>query len=154
MKVDDILTKQLVTTNPAESKEKSASGNKGFKELLDDEVGLQATAKGTSTSNATPVTLQTASLFPIVSLQEQNSNAATSITSICQDLDQLLEGLENSDPNLKALENAIASLSSKATDLNELAEELREDSNLKKLSDELNVLSYVESIKWKRGDYL
>ena len=154
MKVDDILTKQLVTTNLTESKEKSTSGNKGFKELLDDEVGLHATSKGTSTGNPTPVTLQTASLFPIVSLQEQNSNTATSITNICQDLDQLLEGLESSDPNLRALENAISSLSSKASDLKGLAEELPEDSNLKTLSDELNVLSYVESIKWKRGDYL
>ena len=154
MKVDDILTKQLVTTNLTESKEKSTSGNKGFKELLDDEVGLQATAKGTSTSNATPVTLQTASLFPIVSLQEQNTNAATSITSICQDLDQLLGGLENSHSNHRAMENAIASLSSKASDLKELAEKLPEDASLKELSDELNVLSYVESIKWKRGDYL
>jgi hypothetical protein len=38
--------------------------------------------------------------------------------------------------------------------MGESLKELPEEHPLRRIADELNILTYVESVKWRRGDYI
>jgi len=80
---------------------------------------------------------------------------AETALSVGRNLDRLareLEGPGSSDP--KRTEALLESLRSEAERLREDTRSLPEGHPLRRISDELSVTAYVESVKWNRGDYL
>jgi hypothetical protein len=69
-------------------------------------------------------------------------------------LEKLQLALENPQEGLKTVAASIDDLSASAEKLQERATSLSADDPLRQMADELSVLVHVESIKYRRGDYL
>lgn len=158
MKVHDISVKDLIPDSEVESKKKSPASPDAFKSCLDGELNLQTNQttveeSGMATTGITD-SLTTPLLFGIGGSEDFLSETTEPLDKMGQKLDSLLETLESRNVGLKNLQDVISSLSSEAEDLRAHAQGLTEDNPLRAASEELSVLAYVESVKWKRGDYI
>ncbi|HOV85471.1 MAG TPA: hypothetical protein PLM79_03855 [Syntrophobacteraceae bacterium] len=156
---------KILETQRNESMEKTREASRpsrpgpsgAFQELLNTEVG-----DGPRTTDPSPpgVSLTGLDSLNAMSLLTPISGTcpkdpAEIALSVGRNLDRLareLEGPGSSEP--KRTEALIESLRSEAERLREETRSLPEDHPLRKISDELSVTAYVESIKWNRGDYL
>ena len=159
MKINEISTKDYVRSNEPESGDKTSVKSDKFKNFLVGELEVQSTRSvidsgGQSNTGEVAEALPTALLFGIDEPQNNLAETGSAVEQLRSGLDNILQVLERQNAPLKTLENTITSLSKEAENLTACVGELGDDSALKGLSDELNVLAYVESMKWKRGDYI
>ena len=148
----------LQQLNAATTKPRAQESDQGFAKLL----GASQTS-----SNPTPPTGSTASASALL-----NSNPMGMIMSVQSSMEQLpgkvgqqMESTLNSmekyasalaDPNknLKNIESLVQDMEKAATQLTGLSKELPDNSPLKGISTDTAVLATVESMKFKRGDYI
>lgn len=69
-------------------------------------------------------------------------------------LDHLCGHGAEAHPDLKAVAQALTELGQTADAISRQAQSLAEGHPLRRLAEEARVLAYVESVKWRRGDYL
>ncbi len=69
-------------------------------------------------------------------------------------LGRIADAVKDQSQDMKKLGGVIDSLSKEADELKQTVSVLPKSHGLRQIADELGVLAFVESIKWKRGDYL
>jgi hypothetical protein len=69
-------------------------------------------------------------------------------------LDGIAASLEKGTPDLRRIEQIISELGAEARRLEERTAALPGAHPLRTVSNELNVLAFVEEVKWRRGDYV
>jgi hypothetical protein len=159
MKINEASINEYIRRNELESKEKPSVKSDNFRNLLVDELDSQASSATVDSSGESVVvelaeTLPTVLLLGIEESQNVLSEAGSAVSQLNSGLDSILRKLDQQDISLNTLESVVSSLSAEAENLSAYAGEIADQSALKGLSDELNVLAYVESVKWQRGDYI
>jgi hypothetical protein len=157
MKINDILTQEIALRSRAESAEKKTQ-LESFKNLLEGELDLSLQAfkeHGRSPVFDNPAETMPIQLFLGADASDNDSaQAVTALDNAGEGLDKILQGLQAHNLPLASVEEAISSLSREAEQLQAIVKGLPQNDALKELGEEMKVLAYVESIKWKRGDYI
>jgi len=84
-----------------------------------------------------------------------SSDLSETLGAVVENLDRLARELESPCAiRPKRAEALLQSLSTEADRLGEETRSLPEGHPLRRISDELRIMAYVESVKWNRGDYL
>jgi hypothetical protein len=85
---------------------------------------------------------------------EEYRRAELAVEGTINQLEKLQLALEDPKEGLETVAASIGDLSASAGALQERATVLPADHPLRQMADELSVLAHVESIKYRRGDYL
>jgi len=96
-------------------------------------------------------------LVPFSNLEVSTEGLSASVEAIdhlIESLHRLQQGLESPVVTPRELEGQLEALAQEAEGLRGRFEDLPQDHELRLLAEEIQVLTYVESIKWRRGDYL
>jgi hypothetical protein len=140
-------------------KAKPAEGSPGeFSRLLAEESGKTGEAIGGVGSGMEPVALPSAGSFLPAGLGKDFSGGYLKVDRDLEGcinrLEKLQLALQNPKGDLKSIEAAINDLNVSAVGLQESVADLPEKHLLRRMADELSILAHVESIKYRRGDYL
>jgi hypothetical protein len=129
-----------------------------FKDLLDQEVaGAQLHA------SCAPLQIETAgvgavSFSPTLNSYSIGEVGASAEVPEVEHLEHVMDGvstrLESGWASLAEVEGVIKSLQAEAEKLTALTAGISSEHPLAQLGQDLSVLSYVESIKWQRGDFV
>jgi|WetSurMetagenome_2_1015567.scaffolds.fasta_scaffold65444_3 hypothetical protein len=158
MKIDDIGGKQRLETPKETTRQVRAENKKAFESLLEREIGADSGASETMTD---PSRVQgmlemqnilASSVHPGLSaIGEGNLDWIKATETRLSGIQASLDAAKG-DP--RKLEHIIQSLPKNAESLKSQLGDLSEGHPLKSVADEFEILAYVESIKWNRGDYL
>jgi hypothetical protein len=158
MKVDEILKQQAVQETQQATGRQGAGSNEDFALLLQNEI----TGAGTSAVSESSVSGvdNLSSAFGI--LQSSISNltqspelqqAVTAVDGAVAQLGSLSDALQQ-DKSPKEIDALIEQIQEQAAGLDEKLGGLPSDHQLRDLAEEFKVTAYMESVKWKRGDYV
>jgi hypothetical protein len=78
----------------------------------------------------------------------------SAIQTTLDSLGQVEQFLHDARVTPKTVDDAVHRLTAQAAELRHATETMPADHPLHQIADEVSVLATVESIKWKRGDYL
>lgn len=166
MKIDGVFDRQAVEesgkSRAAQSAGQtkgtnSASGDDPFATLLQSEVGSAGETGDPDSAVYGPAGLtgpwSTQSIVQAAGQTSPTSRAISSLSSIFDGLDSLQNGLQaNKSP--KEINSLIEQINQQAAGLDDKVSGLPANSQLRDLAEETKVTAYMESMKWKRGDYL
>ncbi|MHC1745241.1 MAG: hypothetical protein AB9873_19740 [Syntrophobacteraceae bacterium] len=159
MKIDDISGKpRLDPLREASRQGRTGEAKDAFEMILKQEIG--AAGKASDTSEVSPELHGISGMTSLLA-----SNFSSSIPSLdCGDsgllastetlLSRIESDLDAAGDKPRKLESIIQSLSMEADSLKSDLGNLPEGHPLKAVAAELDILAYVESVKWNRGDYL
>ena len=136
MKIEDLL---LLPMNPAPSPGNGSSKDK-FAECLQEAISSRQQQEGIQALGG-PAPVTGVELEPTV-------DAVLSRLEIFQ------EGLARPDLNLKSLDSLVQALEKDSKHLDSLARSLSADNPLRQIVEETAALTWTESSKFKRGDYI
>ncbi|MHC1726653.1 MAG: hypothetical protein AB9866_11675 [Syntrophobacteraceae bacterium] len=152
MRIDDILKQQGVQQE-TDLKTRKGDRNEGaFEKLLESEMSGVGSNVG-----ADPV-LGPGGLNAVWGIESMTAGSELSqpisaLENTLSSIDLLGEALQgNKSP--KEIDTIIARINSSAAELDEKLSGLPADHPLKDMAEEVKVAAYIESVKWKRGDYL
>ncbi len=152
MKIDDLIRQQAIQGTTEAKKQDAAKSGEDFAALLQSEItGSQLGAEASPISG-------TGSISSILSIDpmsenEQLSGPISAIEDTLTQLDSLGEALQgNKSP--REIDAIINRVNSEAAGLDGKLSGLPGDHPLKDVAEEVKIASYVETVKWKRGDYL
>jgi hypothetical protein len=158
MKIDDIVAKQRLETPKDSTRQVRTEQKKAFEAFLEQEIGADNDLFETMTDPSPvqgmlemPGILANSAHPSIPLIGEGNLDWIKATESRLSSIQASLDAA-NGDP--RKLESIIQSLPKDAETLKSQLGELSGGHPLKSVADELEVLAYVESIKWDRGDYL
>lgn len=161
MKIDGTLNGQEVEKSAQSSArakgQASGAATDPFAALLQSEVdsagqtGSQDSAACTAASVAGLWGLQP--IAPASGQSSQTSQAISSISGVLDGLDSLQNALKGAS-SPRQIDSLVQQVSQQASALADKASTLPADSGLSDLAEETKVTAYMESVKWKRGDYL
>lgn len=83
-----------------------------------------------------------------------NQQVYEALASGLEKLEALEKAMGDPSTNLRSIDELFNNLSGAIAEMGEFLEDLPGEHPIRAMADELNVLTYVESVKWKRGDYL
>ena len=162
MKIDGTLIGQAVEkSGPSSAKTKEVAGGAegdAFAALLQGEVQ----SSGETTVGQNSAVCGPTSVAGLLSLQSivsgatppsQTSEAVSSLNTVFDGLDSLQNALRTSQ-SPKQINSLIEQINQQAAGLDDKVKGLPSDSGLRDLAEETKVTAYMESTKWKRGDYL
>ena len=135
---------------------KAGTADNAFASLLDGELASgsdAAAAAALSLGNVDSITRSEPSVLPAASGAEC-SGVADAIESQLGRLEQVGTALQNENVSLKTVDAALAQVGEETNSLDSSLGALPEEHPLRQIGNELKVLTYVESVKWRRGDYL
>lgn len=138
------------------SRRTGTAGSPGFQEMLDEEAGASM-SPAVSGPGETEAVSPAGGLVPFSNLEVSTEGLGASVEAIdhlIESLHRLQQGLESPVVTPRELEGRLEALAQEAEGLRGRFEDLPQDHELRLLAEEIQVLSYVESIKWRRGDYL
>lgn len=156
MKTVEVGGQQAVQSTTEIRDRKAGTADNAFAALLDGELasGSNADAVGAlGLGNVDAVTRSEPSVLSTASSAEY-SGVADAIDSQLVRLEEVGTALQNENVDLRAVDAALTQVGEEAKGLDSSLETLPQDHPLRQIGDELNVLTYVESVKWRRGDYL
>jgi hypothetical protein len=168
MKIDGTLSGQTVEKSGQSSVQSSGqtSGTDGdaFAALLQTEV--QSAGETTGQESALCGSTSVANLLSLQSIvqssavqssaqpsQATSSQAISSLSTVLDGLDSLQNALQGTK-SPKEINSLIDQINQQAAGLDDKTASLPADSGLRDLAEETKVTAYMESMKWKRGDYL
>lgn len=154
MKVNPISGKEIVPGGISGTDANNHAECTKFAEFLREEKEQRCGSEVESATGQPPIASQLTALLPIGSMFAPEGEMVGAIDGLCDELGGVVQSLATPGADLRTLENALSSLKTKAADLRGIAATLPNDPLLAELSEELDILAYVESIKWARGDYL
>lgn len=156
MKIMEAGGQQAVQGTTEVRDKKADKGGMDFSALLDGEL--------TTGSDAAAGTVESAGAVDSIALNQSigmsivdgagYSNVADAIEGQLGKLDEMGTALQDESVSLKKVDAMLTDLSEEAKSLDSSLEGLPQEHPLRQIGDELNVLTYVESVKWRRGDYL
>jgi len=137
---------------------KRAAFGAEFRDLLDQELaGAQASAVCCPLQSETAEGISSASGLTALRAGSLNDLGPTAIPEV-ERMEEVMAGLsaqlEGGQAGPMEIEEALNSLQRESEKLSLLAEGMPPGNPLFQLGQDLSVLSYVESIKWQRGDYV
>jgi hypothetical protein len=129
-----------------------------FTRVFQEELS-QATEPKKAASNELLMTqLQSAARLPFAVLNGIQGHAAsqveTKLDTTIEQLERVGQMLHNPAVSSRKVDDAINLLSAEAGKLQNEVERLPGDHPLRQIATETSILATVESMKWKRGDYL
>lgn len=152
MKINETVGSQPVQGDVAGNKTKKAVDSNGFDQLLQQEItetrntATQSARAAFAPASIAPLTLQPDSLH-VEALGSELESALDRWSGI-QDL------IASPQFSPKDVQTQLDTAAAEAAGLHEKCQNLPADHPLRQVSNELMVLSQVESLKWNRGDYL
>jgi hypothetical protein len=151
MKIDPIGSPQAVEGSSEAGKKNCTGLDDTFANLLQDEItGTEVT--GTD-QVSTLGNLQNVLGVGMVPSNAELSGQVSALEDTLTQIDSLKDMLQTSS-SPKQADGIINQISSQVAGLQDKLSTLPEDHPLKEMADELNVTTYMESVKWNRGDYL
>jgi len=162
MKVDELTGGQTIRKELDVSREKRPVKSNQFQDLLVEELDAKIGSGkddgmapvGVGSMNV-PVGFYPGLKGAIEIPQDDGPRyTAVAVQSLEGSLDDLGRSLGDGKAGLKTVDRTIQNLSHEAGNLQKSVDQLPADHPMRQLSNELSVLAYVESVKWKRGDYL
>lgn len=148
---------QLAVQATTEMREKKAgTADSDFSALLDGELAAGSDTAAGTTASVGAVDSITRSEIPDLTVAgvTECSTLADAIEMQLGRLEEVGNSLQNEGVDLKTVDAMLTNLGEEAKSLDSSLESLPEEHPLRQIGDELNVLTYVESVKWNRGDYL
>lgn len=169
MKIDEILTRQIAEESEGTGASRSAGSDDAFALLLQNEMaavgppgmfGAESLPSGGADSvsgeerSAVPPALAGVQLLTPASAQTpEESSAISALDGLLTRFDSLTNALQGS-LSPKEIASLIEQIGAQAAGLDEQLKSLPPGHQLRNMGEELKVTAYMESIKWKRGDYL
>ncbi|MGC9195960.1 MAG: hypothetical protein ACP5IL_10965 [Syntrophobacteraceae bacterium] len=158
MKIDQTIVTQAVEDSGQSGPTKGTQGGSdAFATLLQNEVGPTGQADGQDSAVCGPGALgglySTQAIIPSSPQTSSSSETVSSLSSIFDGLDSLQDAL-NASKSPKEINSLIERINGQAAGLDDKMSGLPADSPLRDLAEETKVTAYMESLKFKRGDYL
>ncbi|MCL5406375.1 MAG: hypothetical protein M1398_06625 [Deltaproteobacteria bacterium] len=166
MKIDGTLIRQAVEESgqagagqsPGQAKgAKSAAGGDAFANLLQSEVESAGETGGQDSGVYGPTSVSglwgAQSIVPGLGQPSPTSETISSISTILDGLDSLQNALQ-ATKSPKQINSLIQQINEQAAGLDNKMTGLPANSRLRDLAEETKVTAYMESMKWKRGEYL
>jgi len=152
MKIDSLLNSQIIQGNPEVDQKDAAGQDSDFAALLQSEMAsVEETMPQTDVSGIDGnYQISGIQAFPAGSETTDGIAGIQDVLSMLQSLEQGLQ--ENKSP--KEIDGIITEMGNAAAKLQDNVSSLPENSELSDLAEEVNVTAYMESIKWRRGDYV
>jgi hypothetical protein len=149
MKIEDLMSLPVNPVNPVSSPvtDVSGGGKNKFAECLKDAVALRQQEAG-------PQALGGPALLGGVAQVEPTGAAQEMVDTVLSRLEIFQEALSRPGLSLKGLSPLAQALERDSQHLNTLAKSLPADSSLRPIVEETAALTYTESAKFSRGDYL
>jgi hypothetical protein len=151
MKIDEIGKQQAIEGNSDAGKKKCSQPDNAFANLLQDEIS------GVEETGTDPVanlsSIQNVLGIGMMPMDAELSGQVSAVEDTLSQLDSLKDTLQTST-SPKQADGIFDQINSTVADLQTKLSSLPEDHPLKAMADELDVTTYMESVKWKRGDYL
>ena len=157
MRIDETLKQQAMQESQQSTGLKTVSSDNAFAMLLDSEMsGPQSEAASDSAVCGSGGISGPSGIQPLLSNSSEApevSQAVSALDSTLTQLDSLKNALqENKSP--KEINSLIEQINAQTAGLDEKMSGLPADHQLREMADDLKVTAYMESLKWKRGDYL
>jgi len=155
VKINEIGGQQGVgiVRNPGRDKTSGAD----FKALLDDELKDDpegATVSGAESFGLSGI-LPTRGVSPVESARfDLDPQALSAVQKGIESLEGLEKAIGGGAVSPKKIDEMVSSLSSEMRGLGASLDKLPQDHPSRQMGAELQVVAHVESVKWKRGDYL
>ena len=143
MKIEDLL---LLPVNPASSPT-SRGGQDNFAELLKEAMAPKETEAG-------PPALGGPELMAGLASVESDGGAQEMVETVLSRLEIFQEALARPGLALKGLSPLVQALEEDSQHLESLARSLPAESSLRQVAEEAAALTWTESFKFNRGDYL
>lgn len=157
MRLDEILNQHAIQESQKLKGQQSASTDDAFALLLQSEIsGSGANAVSDAAVSgaedlSSPLGIQ--SLIPHAMQSPELSQAFSEIDGAITQLDSLSNALQqNKSP--KEINALVEQFNTQTAGLDDKMSGLPSDHQLRGMAEELKVTAYMESLKWKRGDYL
>lgn len=151
MKIDGIGKQQAVDPGLEAGKKNSTGVSDTFSNLLQAEIsGTGEAGTGAAASLGGIGNLLGIGTAPV---DTELSGQVSAFEDTLTQLDSLTEQLTTS-ASPKQADGIISRINSEVAGLQDKLSSLPDDHPLKAMADELNVATYMESVKWNRGDYL
>ncbi len=156
MKIDEIIARQRPEALQESARQGRTEGANVFESILDQAIGATATtpakSQKVSESGEIPKSNEVLSSLPLPGFSRiEDHGLERNLENRLQQVQALLDSAEG---NPKKVESVIELLVKESESLKSELGGLASTDPLKTVADEFEVLAYVESIKWKRGDYL
>ncbi|NLI82494.1 MAG: hypothetical protein GX443_12540 [Deltaproteobacteria bacterium] len=156
MKIDEWVKFQGVGGNPEKTTGAQSCGRVQFGQILEGEMSREPESS-TSANVVSGTTACTACENLSARFAEDKTgtgSAAQSLTAALENLEAMEKALKDSRVGLKSLDGMFKDLSVAMEEMEKDLTGLPAEHPMRMIADEMMVLSYVESLKWRRGDYL
>jgi hypothetical protein len=151
MKIEDIVKQQAIEGTSEHGKKKCAKPDDAFANLLQDELsGVNETATDPVANLSGIQNILGIGMMP---MDTELSGQLSAVEDTLTQIDSLKDSLQTST-SPKQADGIFDQINSTVAGLQDKLSGLPEDHPLKSMAEELNVTAYMESVKWKRGDYL
>jgi len=159
MKVREITEGQTIQEGLDVSKKKASVGSKGFQDLLVEELNTTTGSEkddGMALQGIGPMNVPVSMYSHLNGSFDDHDRGMTTeaIQSLSENLDDIERSIGDGKANLETVDKMIERLSREAEGFRESVDGLPAEHPLRQAGDQLSVLAYVESVKWRRGDYL
>lgn len=159
MKIDETLSSQAVQKSMQSSgaPSQNAVGNDAFAQLLDGEIAGLGEETAPDSAVCGPGSVQgfwaPQSLMSNSAQTSQLTEAVSSLDDVLTQLDSLKNALQQTR-SPKEINSLIEQINEQTAGLDDKMSGLPADHQLRDIAEELKVTAYMESLKWRRGDYL
>ncbi|NTU47502.1 MAG: hypothetical protein HGA84_00680 [Syntrophobacteraceae bacterium] len=156
MKVDNVERQQNIQPCANKSKGNNPSDGFQFLDLLQNEMetGSVATAELSQAPELGSSKLEEALLYSTFPESAVSSQARESLEAGIGEMEMLVKALGDEGVSPKMVDEIVQRLPGTVEGMQGNLTDLQADHPLRLIADELSVLSYVESVKWRRGDYV
>lgn len=156
MKISQInqgaVDQELQKTKP------TGDGPMAFDRLLAEEAGKIGGTTGETNRGAELEALSAVVPFQLESVlndfSDEYQEAELAVEGAIERMEKLQMALQDPSGSLKSVAAAVDELTAGAEELHQSVASLPENHQLRQIADELAVLAHVESVKYRRGDYL
>jgi hypothetical protein len=154
MIINEILNQQAIQESQQSTGTKTVSSDNAFATLLQSEIsGPQSETAAVCEPGGLPGPLGIQSLISNSAQSPELSQAISALDSTLTQFDSLKNALQqNLSP--KQINSLIEQINEQTAGLDDKMSSLPADHQLRNMAEELKVTAYMESLKWKRGDYL
>jgi hypothetical protein len=157
VKIDDIGSKQHVDLSNESLRQGRLEPRKAFGAMLEEEIGSDSHAGNMASTSSvlevhgSPNTVSESTYSLLSPIRNGDITQVQAMENTLSDIEASLAAV-NGEP--KGIESIIQSLTREAEALKSEFGSISSTSPLGNIAGELEILAYVESIKWSRGDYL
>jgi len=156
MKIDDIQSRQVMQESKQSKGPQSAGRDDAFALLLQSEIAGPGEQTAPGGAVCAPISVPDLGLQPLSGNSgqaSQVSQAISAVNGVLTQFDSLKNALQaNKSP--KEINALIEQLNTQIAGIDGKMSGLPADHQLGDIAEELKVAAYMESVKWKRGDYL